>query len=57
MRKKLYRMGFEVGCTVLAYLDHDIMEPWFDIDELNNQFSGYAIPTTVLAPSGKKSCC
>ncbi len=48
-QKEVYRMGYEVGCTVLAYLDHDVMEPWFDIDELKHRFSGYAIPTTLLA--------
>ncbi len=49
LRHETYQMTFEVGCAVLAYLDHDVMEPWFDIDELKNCFSGYAIPTIPLA--------
>ncbi len=35
-------MGFEVGQAVLAYIDFDVTEPWFDLDELKNRFSGYA---------------
>ncbi len=40
-------MGYEIGCAVLAYLDHDVMEPWFDIEELKNRFSGYGTQKTV----------
>ncbi len=49
MRQETYRMGFEVSCAVLAYLDYDVMEPWFDIEELKHRFSGYAIPSTLVA--------
>ncbi len=40
-------MGYEIGVAVLTYLNHDVMEPWFDIDELYNRFSGFGPRKTV----------
>ncbi len=42
-------MGFEVGQAVLAYMDHDVTEPWFDLEEVKNRFSGYAHLHVVAA--------
>ncbi len=42
-------MGFKVGQAVLAYIDHDVIEPWFDLDELKTRFAGYMLPHSVAA--------